>query len=363
MYYFLTASKDATVYLQQPDQNTGLDEILEISKIFYGNIPDVSRPLLKFETGFLSSSLASGDIKLESAILILRETEAEEIPLEYTIEARPISGAWEMGIGTRFDDISTAGVTWAYREGDSKLEWTENGLATGSDAFDTDGEGGVWYSDISSSQEFKYQTSDIYMEVSNILRKWISGSIPNVSGSIPNDGLMLKFPKEFEKNSSDYGIIKIFSKETNTIYQPKILIGWEDQVFNTGSLSPLESADSIIITPTNFKKEYRAETISKIRLNGREKFPKRTITNQFPFKDIKFLPKESFYQIRDFESNDVIIPFSNYTKISCDEVGNFITINFSNWESNRVYKLEFKVDDGENINYFDDDYTFILSDK
>ena len=27
-YYFMTASKDASVYLQQPNQNTGLDEML-----------------------------------------------------------------------------------------------------------------------------------------------------------------------------------------------------------------------------------------------------------------------------------------------------------------------------------------------
>ena len=40
-YYFLTASKDASVYLQQPDQNCGLDEVLEVSKVFYGNIKDV----------------------------------------------------------------------------------------------------------------------------------------------------------------------------------------------------------------------------------------------------------------------------------------------------------------------------------
>ena len=32
MYYFVTASKDSTIYLQQPTQNTGLDEILEIRK-------------------------------------------------------------------------------------------------------------------------------------------------------------------------------------------------------------------------------------------------------------------------------------------------------------------------------------------
>jgi hypothetical protein len=41
-YYLLTASKDATVYLQQPNQNTGLDEILEISKLYYGNVKDIS---------------------------------------------------------------------------------------------------------------------------------------------------------------------------------------------------------------------------------------------------------------------------------------------------------------------------------
>jgi hypothetical protein len=55
-YYFLTASKDASVYLQQPNQNTGLDEILEVSKVFYGNIRDKSRALLKFDVGYLSAS-------------------------------------------------------------------------------------------------------------------------------------------------------------------------------------------------------------------------------------------------------------------------------------------------------------------
>jgi hypothetical protein len=51
MIYFLTASKDATVYLQQPNQNTGLDEILEVQKVYYGNIKDVSHALLKFDMG------------------------------------------------------------------------------------------------------------------------------------------------------------------------------------------------------------------------------------------------------------------------------------------------------------------------
>ena len=53
MIYFLTASKDASVYLQQPNQNTGLDEILEINKVYYGNIKDVTHALLNYDMGYL----------------------------------------------------------------------------------------------------------------------------------------------------------------------------------------------------------------------------------------------------------------------------------------------------------------------
>ena len=59
MYYFVTASKDSTIYLQQPGQNTGRDEILEISKIYYGNLKDIARSLIKFDTAPLSESIAS----------------------------------------------------------------------------------------------------------------------------------------------------------------------------------------------------------------------------------------------------------------------------------------------------------------
>ena len=120
-YYFLTASKDASVYLQQPDQNAGLDEVLEVSKVYYGNIKDVSRALLKFDVIGLSSSLSDGSVKLTDATLILKETESEELPLEFTLDAYPISQSWEMGNGTRFDDITTSGVTWNNRKGDSTL--------------------------------------------------------------------------------------------------------------------------------------------------------------------------------------------------------------------------------------------------
>jgi len=351
-YYFLTASKDASVYLQQPNQNTGLDEILEISKVYYGNIKDVSHALLKFDIGYISASISNNSISMSSAELILKETKSEEIPLEYTIYANPISGSWQMGTGTRFDNISTQGVTWNYREGDSSLEWLQNNFATNTTASINNGVGGTWYTNYNASQTFSYQTTDINMNIISLLRAFISGSIIN-------DGIILKYSTSNESDTADYGILKFFSKETHTIYQPKIRIGWNDSVFSTGSLLELTGND-IKVGVTNLKKEYKIGTIAKIQVFGRELYPLKTFLNTFEYSTSKYLPSTTYYQIRDYASNDVIIPFSDYSKVSCDSNGNYIKVNFSNWEANRVYKIEFKIDNNGSVEYFDNDTTFSL---
>lgn len=351
-YYFMTASKDATVYLQQPNQNTGLDEILEVSKVFYGTVKDVSRALLKFDVSHLSKSLSDGSVKMKNAYLVMRETESEEIPIDYTLYAYAVSGSWNMGKGTRFDDISTAGVTWKYRDGDTRLEWLENNYATGTTSNPNDGTGGTWYTYNAASQSFNYSTSDISMDITDMLKAWMSGSIPN-------DGLMIKFSNEKENDVNDYGIIKLFSKETHTIHQPKIIIGWNDQTFNTGSLTALQSED-IKIGVKNLKKEYKVNTTISMRIFGREMYPLKTFTNSFAYNTIKYLPQNSYYQIRDFATNDIVIPFSDYSKINCDSNGNYINLNFTNWEPDRVYRIEFKIDGNNGSQYFDNELTFTV---
>ncbi len=351
-YYFLTASKDATVYLQQPDQNTGLDEILEVSKVYYGNIKDTSRVLIRFDLSHLSSSLSNETMKLQQATLILKETESEEIPVEYTLYAYPISGSWEMGKGTRFDEISTQGVTWNYREGDSNLEWLPTLQFSAGTSGSYEGKGGVWYNNNASSQSFNYQTADITMDVKESVKQWLSGSIQN-------NGFIIKHSLSVENDTEDYGIVKLFSKETNTIYQPKIRIAWDDFTFNTGSLQEL-SAENIVINVSNFKTKYKINSKVKLRVVGREQYPLKTFTNSFGYRAIKFLPTNSYYQIKDSVSDDVIIPFSEYSKLSCDSDGNYFNLNFSNWEANRFYKLEFKVEQNGSVQYFDTDLIFNL---
>jgi hypothetical protein len=349
-YYFLTASKDASVYLQQPNQNCGLDEVLEVSKIYYGNVKDVSRALLKFDTVPLSESIANGEVTMSEATLILKETESEELPLEFTLEAYPISQSWEMGNGTRFDDITTSGVTWNNREGDSTLRWLPNNTFEENSTGSYEGKGGTFYSNVYSTQNFEYKTNDVYMDIKDIMDDW-------VGGVIPNDGIILKLPFDKEDDTNDYGIIRLFSKETNTIHQPKIRVGWDDSNFSTGSLSVLTS-EELKVGIKNFKKEYKVNTTPRIRVVGRELYPIKTFSSTAQYTLSNALPETTYYQISDYHSEDVLVPFSDYTKISCDSNGNYFNLNLSNWEVNRVYKIEFKVVVSGVSHYFDDDYTF-----
>jgi len=350
MYYFVTASKDATIYLQQPTQNTGLDEILEVSKTYYGNLKDIAHTLIKFETSPLSQSIASGEVTMSSAELILKETEASsEIPTDYTLFAYAVTQSWDMGIGTRFDEISTDGVSW------NKVTTNSNWMTQDSHSADTtgsfNGKGGTWFTGSYSTQSFSYETTDIEMDVKTTMDSWISGSLPN-------EGFILKYDSSLESDTTDYGQLKFFSKETNTIYQPKLRIGWDDSSFSTGSLTEL-TADNIHVTFKKLKTRYKRGSKPQIRVFGREKYPLKTYTNYYTYTDVKYLPATTYYQIKDVITEEIIVPFSDYTKVSCDSIGNYFYVNLTNWEYNRDYYIEIKVDRDGEIEYFvDKDLTF-----
>lgn len=351
MYQFITASKDASIYLQQPSQNTGLDEILEVSKTYYGSLKDIAHTLIKFDTTDLVSSIASGEVTMSAADMILRECESIEIPMDYTLYAYAVTQSWDMGIGTRFDKISTDGTTWnSVKTGQDWLS-LENHSADTTGSYN--GKGGTWFTGSFSSQTFSYESSDVSMDVKTTMDEW-------VAGTLPNEGFIIKHDTTLENDTNDYGQLKFFSKETNTIYQPKLRIGWDDSLFSTGSLTELTS-DDIHVTFKRLKSKYRVGSTPEIKVFGREKYPLKTYTNTYAYNDVKYLPSTTYYQVKDIITDEVIIPFSDYTKVSCNSTGNFFKLNLTNWETQRDYYLEIKVDRDGTIEYFEDkDLTFTI---
>ena len=336
MHKFFTSSYDASVYLQQPEQNAGRDEILEVGKLYYGSAKDIARSLIKFD--ITNMGIPSGS----TIYLNLKSSQAEEIPLEYTIYANAVSQSWTMGTGTKFDNITSDGVSWKYKNGTDL--WQNNTLG-GTSIFATgttgsaNAEGGTWYTGSEASQSYNYEEADIRMNVTNIVNMWLSGSLPN-------NGFIVHHSLQNEENSSDYGVLKFFSKETSTIYEPKLEVVWDDSSFSTGSLAPVTGSaeDGYKIVLTNLKNKYPADETIKVRVKGRDVYPLKSFGTTFEYDQSKYLPSGSaYYQLEDYKTGEVIYPFGNYTKISCDSTSNYFNMSLNTLPINRTYKLKIKI--------------------
>jgi len=210
--------------------------------------------------------------------------------------------------------------------------------------------GSTWYTasinNTKYSQTFSKYNTNLNTDVTNYVTDILSGSRPN-------DGFLIKRNSSEESNTIKYGSSKFFSNNTHTIYVPTLEAKWDDSSFVTGSLTEL-TADDITLYMKNLKTEYKELSTSKLRVVGRETYPQRSFTNSAPYNQIKYLPATTYYQVRDVETNLVLIPFdTTYTKVSCDSTGNFFDFRFNTLQPERFYQFEFRVDRSGNNQYFD----------
>jgi len=366
MIYSIFPNDDTTLYEASSSLNTGLDAILEITKlgdpsgsagslVSSGSIFN-TRALIKFNITSISASVADGTITSPKFYLKLYATEVKDLNISYNLKAFPVSQSWNPGQGRLFNNPkSDVGASWKYR--DSKLigtQWTTASFAavsTGS--FISEPGGGTWYTSSVASQAFSSQTADVRMDVTDIVMSWISSSVPN-------EGFIVKRPMSEENNSTAYGSLKFFSRDTNTIYLPKLQVAWDDSSFATGSLSALTDEDIILYMKNNVN-SYPSGSRSKFRVVGRERYPAKTFATQSSALTIKYLPTSSYYCVKDASTEETIIPFDpDYTKLSCDGTGNYFKLWMDGLQPERYYKFVFRVDtEGNTVKrFFDDDYIF-----
>jgi hypothetical protein len=359
MIYRITSSKDATIYEDDLDKNTGLDQILEIRKYLSGSTYYSSRILIKFDLDEISSLIDEGSITSPIFNLNMYVTDANEIPLEYTIYGYMVSESWEMGVGKYlYSPAITDGVSWQYKDFSDGIEWLTSSWVNGTTGSDSGG--GQWYTGSVVSQSFNYEKADIQMNITNVINNWLSGLFEN-------DGLILKFSDSDENNNESLGSIKFFSKDTQTIYQPTLEIRWDDSSYETSSLLPVISGnillDDINITMRRMRPKYHLNEKVRFRINPRELYPVRTFATSSVSMDIKYLPTSSYYSVVDINSGLEIIPFdTNYTKISCDSNGNYFNLWMDQFDPERYYKFLFKVVDNGYERIFENRYMFEVID-
>ena len=339
--YKIFPEKSATLYSYSSSLNSGLDEILELST-FYTVTNEVSRILLKFpqsEITDIINNKVSGSTY--DAYLKLYLANATEIPLDYTIFSHPISGSWNMGTGRAANlPITTDGVSWKFKDQLSGSAWTTGtfpGSTTGSYTGSNVG-GGVWNvtASYASSQSFTYITpKDIELKVTNVVSAWNSGSISN-------DGFILKHSSSLEFTSASKFELKYFSGNTHTIYPPCLEIRWNDFLYNTGSLSVITS-NQVVATLANSKNEYQQDSVQRFRVNIRDRYPTRVFQTSSVYLINKVLPTSSYWSIKDLDTEEIVVDFdTNYTKISADPQGNYFDIYMNGLQPERYYQVLLK---------------------
>jgi hypothetical protein len=282
---------------------------------------------------------------------------AEELPLKYTLEIRPIYESWEMGTGKYSNSPTTTnGVSWVYRDGITLgTTWSIDNLPENvtSSYFAIDG-GSNWYYNLGTTISTNYSSTDINVDITDIFSSW-------VTSSIENNGIIIKRSYKDETSTEYQGKLQFFSRESNTIYSPVLRFKYDDSIYTTGSLLPIDISIGDIIVYAKNKKVYKEGEIARIDVKCRYKYPNRTFSTESMYKTSYYLPTSSYYQISDYITGDKIIDFDdNYTKLSCDSNGNYFTLRTNNFMLNRFYKISLKVVDSDTLEevYYDDEFTF-----
>ena len=356
--YKLFPTSDASIYSYYPVMNTGTDSIIEVGNlnVNLNPLPQVFRFLVKFDQNQINDIIDNkvGGTQFSSS-LNAYIANAQGILSQTNLEIYPISGSWSNGNGQYLDSpYTTNGVSWKFRNFSGSLPWTISSFGeyvTGSYSGSSTSGGGTWYTgssdpnntNISVIQSFDHRsTKDISAPVTDIVKVWYSSS-NSIGGytNIENNGFMVKWEDAVEFNSADavQPIMQFYSVDTNTIYPPNLEIKWDDQSFETGSLSEIGTTD-LFVGLDNNPGVFYSESVNRFRLNVREEFPVRTFQTASIYTTNKFLNSSSLYAVKDLDTNEYVIDFDNqFTKISCDSNGNYFDIYMNGLEPERYYKI------------------------
>lgn len=325
--YRLFPEKDTTIW-SEPNVaglygNAGLDEILEI-----GGYPDsdqvgrTKRALIQFYSNEINSTLDTKVSGPFSASLHLYLADASELPTEYTLYAYPISSSWTSGTGKLADQpINRTGTSWKYRDAATN-QW--------------DTLGGDFITNSYSGSQLHNLTSthDVNIDVTDIVEQ-------TYSGSLNNNGVILKLQDNLEGYTSQSISLKYFGSNSNTIFKPYLEFKWDDSSYSS-TLSELNT-DIATVNIKNCKEKYRNSEIARFRISARPKHPARAFTTSSIYLTEYKLPQNSYWGIKDEFSGEIIVNFdSTYTKISADNTSSYFDLYMETLQPERYYRLIIK---------------------
>ena len=385
--YKLFPTKDATLYSILPNMNTGLDEIIEATETSFAHAdpnPQTSRFLINFsedeiddvldnKIGINGTSSKLLDNNLWKANLQCFIATSTGLQSNTTVECYPVYGDWNMGTGRYLDEPEqTNGTSWIWKtySGSVGGQWLTSSFpsfitASYNTTYAPAG-GGNWFTGstvawfnsntypVSASTTFGfYDTKDLNLDVTNIIRA-------RYTGSVSQDGFIIKQLTEFIYDQEVQPELKYFSRDTHTIYPPSLQFSWRDYTWNSGS-SSMEILNSLPATITLAQNPgiFYPQSYNRFRINARPTYPPQIWQTGSIYTNNYYLPTSSYWAIKDLDTNEMVIDFdTQYTQLNADSSSSYFDIYMNGLEPERYYAILIKSDIAGTIQVFDDQYYF-----
>lgn len=224
--YNIRSTKDSTLISESSTANAGRSEILEMGVARrYENIStnqdtgSIKRTVIKFGDGAASTSLSevtdlinrgllssSNDL---SASIKLYHAYSDDFASTYQYEINPLSEQWVEGDGFNLEPTSitfdSGGVSWTSQNGSS--DWSSPG--------------GSKQTGYLVAITHSVGDQDLSFDATTMARAWSDATINNY-------GVLIQTNNE----SIDTGsrIKRMYSRHTNTLYEPILQIKWDDRI-------------------------------------------------------------------------------------------------------------------------------------
>lgn len=209
------ASKDSTItntfkenlLNRAKDANMGASDVLEVFSLYSPRAdglvedPGTSRILIDFPVEKIKSDRESGRLPLSGNVSFVMKMfntpHPFTLPDKFHLSVSPLSRSWEEG----------RGLDMEYYKDTGPVNWISASL---SESWET--EGGDYYDSLEKSQYFEEGTEDLEIDITDFVESWLTGSIEN-------NGLMLKLSSSHEEEKRSYYTKKFFARGSQYFYK------------------------------------------------------------------------------------------------------------------------------------------------
>jgi hypothetical protein len=133
----------------------------------------------------------------------------------------------------------------------------------------------------------------------------------------------------------------------------------------SSAFTSLNTDQPFTVIIKNLNPTYKGGDIVRVNVFGRKAFPLKTFektSQQLGYIVPELLPTSSYYAIKDNMSEEIIIDFDNYTRMSCDyPYGNFFMLDTTGLAQERPYRVLVRVENNGSKYTFDNGNIFKIT--